>query len=64
LSQIYSRALPPGQVTARSAHYNDTPESRGIARHRGTYTSGGGTGRDREDAARLAAWLAAQGQAS
>ena len=45
-------------VQAESATYNDIPETRGTSRTRGTYDAG--TGRDRDDAARLAAFQASQ----
>jgi hypothetical protein len=42
---------------AESPWYNDVPETRGTPRHRGAYGPAG-TGRDREDAERPAAWRA------
>lgn len=46
-------------MTSSSKHYNDVPERRGISRTKSTYGEAG-TGRDREDAARLAAHKAQQ----
>lgn len=48
------------QVQAIDPYYNTVPESRGIARTKGTYN--GPTGRDDADAAKLAAFLAQKAQ--
>lgn len=45
-----------GRVMANSKHYNDVPETRGTARNKGTFIEP--TGRDLEDALRLAAFKA------
>ncbi len=44
-------ALTHGEPTALSRHYNDIPETRGLARHKGTYT--GPVERDLQDRAAL-----------
>lgn len=44
-----------GQVSSASPYYNDVPETRGISRTKSTYGDAG-TGREREDAERLAAY--------
>lgn len=45
---------------SESRFYNDVPETRGVPRNRGVFGAGG-SGRDREDAVRLAAWQAGRG---
>jgi hypothetical protein len=47
-------------VKANSPYYNDVPETRGIARNKGTYD--GPTARDDSDAAKLAAFKAQKAQ--
>lgn len=47
-----------GSVASRSSVYNDIPETRGTSRTKSTYESGGGTGRNAEDQARLASFRA------